>query len=115
MEFLKSVSKCYLEQGRTKYFVLDLLALDAPDLFMMEYEEGSTSSIHSDNLSSSVPDEFTHFVTEYIQMNHLQEELLAETEKIWVGAGQVWEVFWRLLKFLLVYTHVVVVGPYCRS
>lgn len=94
LEFLKSVGTCYLEQGRTKDFVLDLLALDVPDLFMMEYQEGSTSTIHSDILSSNVPDEFTHFLTEYIQRNHLQEELLAETERIWVSA---WSLLWVVL------------------
>ena len=93
LEFLMTVGKSYVEQRRTKDFILDLLTLNVPDLFKMEYDEGSTSTIHSDILSSNVSDEFMHFLTEYIQKNHLQEDLLEETERIWVGgsrSGVVW-------------------------
>ena len=83
LEFLKSVAKCYLEQGRAKDFIIDLLSLDVPDLFKME-TEGSTSTIHSDILSNSVPDEFMQFLTVYIQRNHLQEAILADVDQIWV-------------------------------
>lgn len=87
LEFLKSVAGCYLEQGRPKEFIMDLLELNVPDLFMME-SEGSTSTIQSDILSSSVPDEFTQFLTEYIQRNQLHEAILQDVEKIWVHTEQ---------------------------
>lgn len=77
------MAKCYLEQGRPKEFIMDLLELNVPDLFMMD-NEGSTSTIQSDILSNSVPDEFTQFLTEYIQRNNLHEAILQDVEKIWV-------------------------------
>jgi hypothetical protein len=80
---LKSVAKCYLEQKRAKDFIMDLLELNVPDLFLMD-AEGSTSTVHSDILSNSVPDEFTQFLTEYIHKNSLHEAILKDVEKIWV-------------------------------
>lgn len=84
LDFLKSVARCYLEQKRPKEFIMDLLELNVPDLFMMDCE-GSTSTIQSDILSNSVPDEFTQFLTEYIQRNHLHQVILEDVEKIWVS------------------------------
>ena len=83
LEFLKYVARCYHDQGRAKDFIIDLLSLDVPDLFMMD-TEGSTSTIHSDIPSNSVPDDFMNFLTEYMQRNQLQEPVLNEMDKIWV-------------------------------
>ena len=77
------MATCYLEQGRAKDFLLDLLQLDVPRLFVME-AEGSVSSIHSDILATSVPDQFTHFLSDYIQRNALSEAILKEVETVWV-------------------------------
>ena len=46
--------------------------------------EGSTSTIHSDLMSASVPDEFIQFLADYIQRNQLHEAILKDVEKIWV-------------------------------
>ena len=75
--------QCYLKQGRACYFMLDLLQLDVPNLFGME-SEGSTSSLQSDMLATSVPDQFTHFLSDYVQRNALQDSILSEVETIWV-------------------------------
>ena len=83
LEFMKSVGQCYLEQGRACHFMLDLLQLDVPSLFGME-SAGSTSSLQSDILATSVPDQFTHFLSDYVQRNALQETILGEVETIWV-------------------------------
>jgi len=87
LEFLKSVSKGYVQQERARDFVLDLLALDVSDLFQMEEEaaDESTVSVHSDIFACCVSDEFTAFLTDFVQRNQLQEALLEETDKIWVG------------------------------
>ena len=63
--------------------MLDLLQLDVPNLFGME-SEGSTSSLQSDILATSVPDQFTHFLSDYVQRNALQDSILSEVETIWV-------------------------------
>ena len=83
LEFIKSVAMCYKNQDRAKDFILDLLHLDVPDLFVTD-NEGSTSTLQSDILSSSVPDEFSNFLADYIQRNNLQETILGEVETIWV-------------------------------
>ena len=88
LDFLKSISTCYLEQERAREFILDLLALDVPNLFHMEESDtGSTSSVQSDILATSMAEEFSAFLVEFIQKNQLQEALLEETEKIWVGVS----------------------------
>lgn len=81
---MKSVAACYLEQGRAKDFIFDLLQLDVPRLFVME-SEGSSSTVQSDLLATSVSDDFTNFLTDYIQRNGLREEMLRGVETIWVG------------------------------
>ena len=81
---MKSVAKCYLEQGRAKDFVLDLLQLDVPSLFVTE-REGSTSTLQSDTTTDSVPEDFTSFLADYIQRNSLQDAMLREVETIWVS------------------------------
>ena len=83
LEFLKSVAQCYLAQGRANHFILDVLQLDVPNLFGTE-SEGSTSTLQSDILSTSVPDQFTHFLSDYVKRNALQEALLSSVETIWV-------------------------------
>ena len=83
LQFLKSVAACYLEQERAQDFVLDLLQLDVPRLFVME-SEGSSSTLQSEVLVMSVPDEFTDFLTDYIQRNSLCEEVLMKVRTIWV-------------------------------
>ncbi len=83
LDFLKSAGRCYLEQGRAKDFIMDLMELNVPDLFTMD-TEGSTSTIQSDIMSSSVPEDFTQFLADYIQRHHLHEALLKDVEKIWV-------------------------------
>ena len=50
----------------------------------MTDSEGSTSTLQSDILASSVPDEFSNFLTDYIQRSNLQETILGEVETIWV-------------------------------
>ena len=89
LEFLVSVGQSYLQQGRARDFLLDLLHLDVPSLFVMETEEeeGSTSTLQSDILASSVPEEFVQFLADYIHRNSLQELLLQEVETIWVSEG----------------------------
>ena len=62
---------------------MDLLELNVPDLFMID-TEGSTSTIHSDVMASTVPDEFMTFLAEYIQRNNLHEPILKDVQKIWV-------------------------------
>jgi hypothetical protein len=78
------VAKCYKDQDRAKDFILDLLHLDVPGLFVTD-SEGSTSTLQSDILASSVPDEFSNFLTDYIQRSNLQETILGEVETIWVS------------------------------
>lgn len=78
------MAKCYKDQDRAKDFILDLLHLDVPGLFVTD-SEGSTSTLQSDILASSVPDEFSNFLTDYIQRNNLQETILGEVETIWVS------------------------------
>ena len=78
------MAKCYLAQGRASHFILDVLQLDVPNLFRAE-SEGSTSTLQSDILSISVPDQFTHFLSDYVKRNALQESLLSSVETIWVG------------------------------
>ena len=78
------MAKCYKDQDRAKDFILDLLHLDVPGLFVTD-AEGSTSTLQSDILSSSVPDEFSNFLTDYIQRSNLQETILGEVETIWVS------------------------------
>ena len=84
LEFIKSMAKCYKDQDRAKDFILDLLHLDVPGLFVTD-SEGSTSTLQSDILASSVPDEFSNFLTDYIQRSNLQETILGEVETIWVS------------------------------
>lgn len=79
LELMKSVGQCYLVQGRACYFTLDLLQLYVPNLFGME-SEVSTSSLQSDILATSVPDQFTHFLSDYVQRNALQDSILSEVE-----------------------------------
>ena len=55
----------------------------------MTDSEGSTSTLQSDILASSVPDEFSNFLTDYIQRSNLQETILGEVETIWVIAYNV--------------------------
>ena len=84
LEFLQSVAVSYLKQCRAKDFVLDLLQLDVPKLFASECE-GSTSTLQSDIAAGSVSDEFTTFLSEYIQRNDLRKAILANVERIWVS------------------------------
>ena len=84
LEFIKTVAICYKDQDRAKDFILDLLHLDVPGLFVTD-TEGSTSTLQSDILASSVPDEFSNFLADYIQRNNLQETILGEVEAIWVS------------------------------
>lgn len=84
LEFIETVAKRYKNQDRAKDFVLDLLHLDVSGLFVTD-TEGSTSTLQSDILASSVPDEFSNFLTDYIQRNNLQETILGEVEIIWVS------------------------------
>ena len=88
LAFMRSVAACYLSQGRAKDFVLDLLQLDVPSLFVTE-TEGSTSTLQSGVETVCVPDEFTSFLTDYIQRNRLQEAMLREVESIWVRPATV--------------------------
>lgn len=83
LEFIKTVAKCYKDQDRAKDFILDLLHLDVPGLFVTD-TEGSTSTLQSDILAASVPDEFSNFLADYIQRNNLQDTILGEVETIWV-------------------------------
>ena len=83
LDFIRSVALCYKDQDRSKDFILDLLHLDVPGLFVTD-AEGSTSTLQSDILSISVSDEFSNFLAEYIQRNSLQETLLGEVEAVWV-------------------------------
>lgn len=80
------MAKCYLEQGRARDFLLDLLHLNVPNLFRM-HSEGSTSTLQSDILATTVPDEFINFLSDYIQRNNLQETILNEVDTIWVSIG----------------------------
>ena len=75
---------CYLKQCRAKDFILDLLQLDVPTLFVSE-SEGSTSTLQSDIVAGSVSDEFSTFLSEYIQRNNLRKAILANVESIWVS------------------------------
>ena len=84
LEFLQSVAVCYLKQCRAKDFILDLLQLDVPTLFVSE-SEGSTSTLQSDIVAGSVSDEFSTFLSEYIQRNNLRKAILANVESIWVS------------------------------
>lgn len=88
LDFLKSVAQTYLNQGRAKDFLLDLLHLNVPNLFVMDSQEGSDSALQNDLLAESVPDEFTHFLSDYIQRNSLHDVILNEIETIWVGLSR---------------------------
>lgn len=86
MEFLKSIAQSYLDQGRSKDFLLDLLRLDVPNLFVTgPSEEETDSAKQSDLLAESVPEEFTYFLADYIQRNSLHDVILQEIEAIWVS------------------------------
>ena len=89
------MAACYLEQGRAKDFILDLLHLDVPRLFVTESDGNSSVSLTSDALAASVPDEFTNFLTDYIQRNSLGDDILEEVETIWVCDGCVMGVCGR--------------------
>ena len=74
----------YLSQGRATDFVLDLLKLDVPTLFVEDCE-GSTSTLQSDIVAGSVSEEFSNFLTDYILRNNLRKTILDRGESIWVS------------------------------
>ena len=84
LEFLQSVGSCYLAQSRANKFIVDLLHLDVPALFVSD-NDGSTSTMQSDILSGSIADEFTIFLSGYIQCNNLKRAILDTIESIWVS------------------------------
>ena len=63
---------------------MHLLQLDVPKLFVTE-TEGSTYALQSDILAVGVPDEFTDFLSDYIQRNNLTDAILAKVETVWVS------------------------------
>ena len=84
LDFLQSVGAHYLAQCRANKFIVDLLHLDVPALFISD-NDGSTSTMQSDILSGSIADEFTTFLSGYIQCNNLKRAILDTIESIWVS------------------------------
>ena len=90
LEFFQSVAKHYIDQSRAKDFILDLLRVDVPRLFVRSPDQISLSSQHSgegatDILALPVPDEFSQFLTDYVQRNLLRDQLMDDIETIWVS------------------------------
>ena len=84
LEFLKSVGSSYQTQGRATDFVLDLLVLNVPSLFVADCE-GSTSTLQSDILAGSVSENFSTFLSEFIQRNNLRKPILERIKIVWVS------------------------------
>ena len=63
---------------------MHLLRLDVPKLFVTE-TEGSTYTLQSDILALSVSEEFTNFLSDFIQRNTLKIAILDKVETIWVS------------------------------
>ena len=84
LDFLKSVGSSYLVQCRAADFVIDLLSLDVPSLFIADHA-GSTSTLQSDITTGSVSDEFYAFLSDFIQRNNLRNPILKRVELIWVS------------------------------
>jgi hypothetical protein len=82
LEFLKCVGSSYQTQGRATDFVLDLLVLDVPSLFMADCDI-STSTLQSDILAGSVSDNFYTFLSEFIQRNNLRTPILERVKVVW--------------------------------
>ena len=102
LKFMRSVAQCYRQQHRATAFVLDLLELEVPSLFVAE-TEGSTSTLYSGSSTAFVQEEFTSFLADYIQRNRLQDDLLKEVESIWVSHMYV-HIFWPSCTEVRTYT-----------
>ena len=63
---------------------MHLLGLDVPKLFVTE-TEGSTYTLQSDILAVNVSDEFTNFLSDFIQRNTLKIAILGKVETVWVS------------------------------
>ena len=99
LEFLKCVGSSYLAQGRATDFVVDLLVLDVPSLFMADHD--STSFMQNDIMTESVSDKFCNFLADYIQRNSLRISILKRAELICVSSKRFADFFMNIICIIL--------------
>ena len=73
--FQSSARQCYVDCGRPKEFVLDLLSLGVPDLFLQR-------SSDSERTSTTVAAQFRDFLVNFIFDRKLQLPLLETMESM---------------------------------
>lgn len=92
LDFIKRVGECYAKDARST-FVLDILALNVPELFSLPEttDKGYSKAVE-------VQGEVSTFVQTYIRRNSLKTSLLQKMNEILVGIQTCWsDLFYNFL------------------